>query len=461
MLAAAMFPVFAGKLTFKCTVNKKDAIFKTGETVTFTAQMLEDKKPAASKKFGYRLVYDTKTIKCGVVDGAETLTFSVKADKPGWIYLRLFAFAGTKSDKYYIRRVLDPNNTKSIKAAKSGGIGAMVEPDKLRHSKEEPADFDAFWNGVKKELAAVPVKLIEKKPVPASVIAAAKVQNPEKYDICDVKVACAGGMPVSGYLSMPKNAKPKSLPALITYHGAGVRSARLSRSDVANNIIVFDINAHGIENGHPEEYYTKLSNETLRPKDKGSYQYHNKTDRDSYYMKGMYMRVLRSLEFVKSLPEWDGKTLVVSGGSQGGAQVLVACALDHDITLARCKVPAMCDHFAEASGRQPGWPRLLSHKLPTEKHEPEKVAKCASYFDGVYFAKRIKCPIYLYTGFVDTTCAPTSVFAAYNNIPDGVKKSIYCVPTAAHSVPENQFTPIFLNHIKGKALFQTKVGKSK
>lgn len=448
LMAAVMVPVFAGRVTFQCTVNKKDAIYKSGETVTFTAKLLEDKKPAATKKLGYRLMYDAKVLKCGYVDGTETLTFSVKADKPGWIYLRLFSFGDNDVDKLHIKRVSNPKLF--VRATNMGGIGAIVEPEKLRHSKEEPADFDAFWNGVKKELAAVPVKLIEKKPVPASVIAAAKVQNPEKYDICDVKVACAGGMPVSGYLSMPKGAKLKSLPALITYHGAGVRSARLSRSDVANNIIVFDINAHGIENGHPEEYYTKLSNETLRPKDKGSYQYHNKTDRDSYYMKGMYMRVLRSLEFVKSLPEWDGKTLVVSGGSQGGAQVLVACALDHDITLARCKVPAMCDHFAEASGRQPGWPRLLSHKLPTEKPEPEKVAKCASYFDGVYFAKRIKCPIYLYTGFVDTTCAPTSVFAAYNNIPDGVKKSIYCVPTAAHSVPENQFTPIFLNHIKGK-----------
>lgn len=448
LMAAVMVPVFAGRVTFQCTVNKKDAIYKSGETVTFTAKLLEDKKPAATKKLGYRLMYDAKVLKCGYVDGTETLTFSVKADKPGWIYLRLFSFGDNDVDKLHIKRVSNPKLF--VRATNMGGIGAIVEPEKLRHSKEEPADFDAFWNGVKKELAAVPVKLIEKKPVPASVIAAAKVQNPEKYDICDVKVACAGGMPVSGYLSMPKNAKPKSLPALITYHGAGVRSARLSRYDISNNTIVFDVNAHGIENGHPEEYYTKLSNETLRPKDKGSYQYHNKTDRDSYYMKGMYMRVLRSLEFVKSLPEWDGKTLVVSGGSQGGAQVLVACALDHDITLARCKVPAMCDHFAEASGRQPGWPRLLSHKLPAEKPEPEKVAKCASYFDGVYFAKRIKCPIYLYTGFVDTTCAPTSVFAAYNNIPDGVKKSIYCVPTAAHSVPENQFTPIFLNHIKGK-----------
>ena len=451
LMAAVMVPVFAGRVTFQCTVNKKDAIYKSGETVTFTAKLLEDKKPAATKKLGYRLMYDAKVLKCGYVDGTETLTFSVKADKPGWIYLRLFSFGDNDVDKLHIKRVSNPKLF--VRATNMGGIGAIVEPEKLRHSKDEPADFDEFWNGVKKELATVPVKVLEKKPVPASVIEKARIKNPENYVFSDIKVACAGGKPVSGYLTMPKNAKPKSLPALVTYHGAGMFSAKLNLYDIMNNTIVFDVNAHGIENSHPAQYYKDM-NKKIVPGTKNipfsAYPCANRDDRDTYYFKGMYMRVLRALEFVKTLPEWDGKILVVSGGSQGGAQVLVACAFDHDITLARCKVPAMCDHFAAASDRIPGWPTLLTRTLQVVKHDPAKIEKCAAYYDGVYFAKRIKCPIYLYTGFIDTTCAPTSVFAAYNNIPAGVKKSIYCVPTAGHSVPETQFIKVFVEHIKGK-----------
>ena len=435
----------AGKVKFKCTVNSKDGFFKTGETVKFTAQMFEDKKPAENLKLGYRLMYDKKAIKCGFVNGNETLSFTVKADRPGWIYLRLFAFGDSKRDQLNLKRVSNPSLY--VTASNIGGIGAMVEPEKLRHSKDEPADFDEFWNGVKKELAAVPCKLIESKPVPQHVIATAQIVNPEKYNISDVKIACAGQKPVSGYLSMPKNAKKKSLPAMVTYHGAGVRSARLSRNDTGLDIIVFDVNAHGIENSMPNEFYQKLYNETYKSKTEGTYPQWGKTDRNTYYFKGMYMRVMRALEYVKSLPEWDGKTLVVSGGSQGGAQVLAACALDHDITLARAKVPAMCDHFADKSGRVPGWPSVMRTKSPSGKHDPAKIEACMAYYDGVYFAKRIKCPIYVYTGFIDTTCSPTSVFAAYNNIPDGVKKSIYCVPTAGHSVPEKQFDPVLLKHI--------------
>ena len=442
ILLAVISQSFAGKISFKCTVNKKDAIFKTGETITFSAQMLEDNKPAAKRKLGYRLMYDRKAIKCGIVDGTESLSFSIKATHPGWVYLTLFAFGDSKNDQRYIKRVTDPKLY--VRASATGGIGAMIEPEKLRHSQEEPEDFDAFWNKVKAELAQVPMKELERIELTPEQLKAARLPA-DKFTFSDIKVACAGGMPVSGYLAMPKGAKAKSLPAMVTFHGAGVRSARLSCN---HGMIVLDINAHGIENGKDAAYYAKYLKEKLTSSKLGSYSHWGKDDRDKFYFKGMYMRVMRALEYVKSLPEWNGKTLVVSGGSQGGAQVIAACALDHDITLARAKVPALSDHFAAKSNRCPGWPKIFSARSKDDNCEPEKIAACIAYYDSIYFAKRIKCPIYLYTGFIDTTCPPNGVFAVYNNIPDGVEKSIYCVPTAGHSVPENQFYKVLQKHIR-------------
>ena len=55
---------------------------------------------------------------------------------------------------------------------------------------------------------------------------------------------------------------------------------------------------------------------------------------------------MRSLDYVKSLPEWNGKVLIVKGGSQGGAQSIVAAALDNNVTMMIAEVPAMCDHSA-------------------------------------------------------------------------------------------------------------------
>ena len=139
---------------------------------------------------------------------------------------------------------------------------------------------------------------------------------------------------------------------------------------------------------------------------------------------------MRSLDYIKSLPEWDGKHIVVCGGSQGGAQVFAACALDKDVTYAIASVPAMSDHSGCLAGRDSGWPRL--YKCVNGKPDDPEVAKTAAYYDNASFAKRVKCPINVNTGLFDTTCVPTSVMAVYNSIPETTQKWLTIVPDGKH-----------------------------
>ena len=416
---AAVFGVMslvAGTLRFECSSNKKDSIYKAGDKIVFTVKLTEDGKAAADKFILYRLYHDSKSVKSAKVSAADVLQVETTSDKPGWVYIQVFAKDGDNKD------IKQPVKGKKTAQPVRGGIGAVVEPEKLFPVMKEPEDFDAFWDKVKAELAAVPMKELERVPVP----------DP-KVQVYDVKIACAGGKPVSGYLCMPKDAKTKSCPAIVSFHGAGVRSSIKWTNWASKGLISLDINAHGIENGKPQQFYQDLRRNCYfakldqdRPK---FYAHWYKTDREKFYFKGMYMRVMRALEYVKSLPEWDGKHLIVTGISQGGAQVLAACALDHDITFARASVPAMCDHSGSLAGRCSGWPALYTKK---EHEKNPDYARCASYYDGAYFARRIKCPIWINTGFMDITCPPTSVFAAYNNIPADVEKHIQTSPTGGH-----------------------------
>ena len=52
------------------------------------------------------------------------------------------------------------------------------------------------------------------------------------------------------------------------------------------------------------------------------------------YFNGMILRDLRAIDFGRALPEWDGKNVKVSGGSQGGFQALLLAALDPSVTFA-------------------------------------------------------------------------------------------------------------------------------
>ena len=46
------------------------------------------------------------------------------------------------------------------------GLGCGVDAEKLRQGKAEPADYRKFWALALQELAAVPMKVLEKKTDP-------------------------------------------------------------------------------------------------------------------------------------------------------------------------------------------------------------------------------------------------------------------------------------------------------
>ncbi|MDR0870518.1 MAG: acetylxylan esterase [Planctomycetaceae bacterium] len=379
--------------------EKDDALYKKGETATFRITLTEDGKCVAGQELWYALQGDGNYNEKGSLTTTDTGA-AVKATLPHPGFVRCFVGG-------------EVNGTKI-----SGIGGAGFSPLEITTKFAEPADFDEFWNSKKDELAKIPMnpKLVK--------VTQDKVPNVEVYD---VKVDCLGGMPVSGYFAKPAGAKPKTLPIIMSYHGAGVRSAGTPLYDAAKGALAMDVNAHGIENGQPAAFYTDLANGKLK-----DYRIGNSTDREKVYFTGMYLRVIRSLQFMKSQPEWDGKILVVRGGSQGGGQSLVAAGIDPDVTFCCAYVPALCYPLGGLEGNFDGWPGFLRGK--TEDDADPAIVKAVPYVDVVNFAKRIKAECILSTGFIDTTCSATSVYLAYNGIKTA--KQIFPTPEATHAVPQ-------------------------
>jgi cephalosporin-C deacetylase-like acetyl esterase len=395
VLASTSLLAQTPSLTLKAATDRPDALYKAGETVTFTLEVTQDGKPLTSGKITGILSKDgvqpqpPQTL--NVQDGKATIIG--KLDEPGFLLLR----------------------------ASSGKASAMAaagyDPLQLKPSMPVPDDFDAFWAAQKAELAKVPMK-----STLTPVASAAK-----SVEAFDVQVDCLGN-PVSGYLGRPKNAKPKSLPAILHVHGAGVRSANVGSTFWAANeggMLSLDINAHGIPNGKPAEFYKALSEGEL----KGYPQFGNK-DREQCYFKGMFLRLIRAIDFLAAQPEWDGKTLIVYGSSQGGFQAFAAAGLDERVTFICAGVPAGCDHTGSQANRVNGWPKIVPNDA---EGKPDAAALQASrYFDCVNFATRAKCRGAAVTvGFIDTTCPPTSVYAAYNALT--MTKSIHTDVLAGHT----------------------------
>ena len=413
MLALSAFAAAAVEYKFEAKSDKHWKL-KVNEETTFTVQLMAREnakapyKAVKGRKVKYVLSENDETRQSGFFTSDEK-PFSVKFKlaKPGWIQFRctLYDDAGKKVATYKdrsgtLRQVM-------------GGIGALVEPEKLEPGIKEPADFDEFWKSQR--------ELLNKNPMKPELTAVKLAPAQEKfYQAWEVKINTPGTRPVLAYMTIPRNAKPKSLPIIVYYHAAGVRSSILRFGRAA---IQFDVNAHGILNGQPKSYYEKMRVTELK-----GYSHSGKESRDTVYFRGMFLRMLRTLDYVKSRPEWDGKILIVTGGSMGGGQSIAAAALDPQVSLVVASVPAIGDHAGNLAPipRRPGWPQYYYAK----NAKPE-VTRATSYFDNVFLARRVKCEVYLTTGLIDRTCPPTSVYLYYMNLKTS-KKSLDVFPTGDH-----------------------------
>ena len=381
---------FSETVSLNWATDKEPVSYQPGEKMTFSVQLVEDGKPLAGKTLKWlRTGDDGQSAKGEAVSAAaQPAVITSSTDKPGFVRIEVSVFNADGS----------PLKDDKGKALKFEG-GAGVQPEKLE-SFAEPADFDAFWLRQKARLAAVPVKA-ELKEVPS---------KKPGFNVYDVKVACPGGRPVSGYLSVPAGAKEKSLGAQVSYHGYGVGGAN---QESWAGMIVFDINAHGIENGREPEYYKALQEGELKG-------YAFKSDEnakpETAYFNGMMLRVLRALEYVKTRPEWNGKVLVASGGSQGGLQAVTAAALDRDVTRCSAFKPWCCDLGGIKLGRLRGWRPDWTEAL--------------GYYDTATMGKRITCEFYVTAGLGDYVCPPSGVSALFNNVKG--PKTIEYVQGATH-----------------------------
>ncbi len=382
--------------------ERADATYKVGEKVTFSLSVTDQGKPA-SGSIDWIIVKDGLPTafkgRAQLVDGKASVQGSL--DEPGFLQVRILGYRAR-------------DDLKPVSVSAMGG--AAVDPLKIPVSSQAPADFDAFWAARKAELAKVAV---------APVLTPVKSAIPE-VEAFDLQAPCVGA-PVSGYLARPKGAADKSLPVILTVHGAGVRGSSLGGavSWAAKGFLAMDINAHGLPNGRPEAYYAEQNAGAL-----ASYRYQGRESREKSYFTGMFLRLVRALDVLVARPEWNGRHVVVYGSSQGGYQAIVASGLDPRVTFYAAGVSAGCDHTGMLVNRIAGWPKFVALD-PSGKPEPASL-ETSRYIDAVNFASRSKAAgCALTVGFIDTTCPPTSVYAAYNNI--NVPKSIYDDIPSGHS----------------------------
>lgn len=313
-------------------------------------------------------------------------------------------------------------------------IGLIVDPHKFKPTLEHPKDIKSFWNNEKLALRALPM-----------VVDSVLIKNKTKgYQCYNVEINCLGSKPARGYFAKPDSAKAKSLPIVLNFHAAGV-SGNWCRSEpdialrfakMGKGALCFDLNAHGMLNGQTDEYYINL--------EKGELKDYNRIGLDSksdIYFRSMYLRLLRTLDFLTSQPEWDGKRILVVGESQGGGQALAAAGLDNRVKAVVATVPAMCAWDTCLTCRKGGWPHLFE----ATNYKKEKLLSTLPYFDVAHILKESKATIVTEIGLIDVTCPAFSIYSAINPLKG--KKVVYTVPYRAHNLNQPVYNKLWENTV--------------
>ncbi len=296
-------------------------------------------------------------------------------------------------------------------------IKVGFEPEKLTPYTQFPADFVSFWEQAKEEASGTPME-VTKVFVPE--------YSNDKVDCYLVKLqAYRKGSFVYGYLTIPK--KEGKFPVVFSPPGAGIKPMNPMKDIfyAENGCIRFDMEIHGIRPDLDKERYDEISRAFGR--DNNSYLVNGLDNRDNYYMKKVYLACVRAIDYLTTLPEWDGKNVIAQGGSQGGALALVATALDERITACAANHPALSDMAGYKAGRAGGYPHLFTKFEGMDT--PEKL-KTLEYYDVVNFARLIKVPVFMTWGFNDDVCPPTTSYIVYNTLKG--KKEALITPVNEH-----------------------------
>ena len=279
-------------------------------------------------------------------------------------------------------------------------------PEKIQPFTQEPKDFNTFWQGNLDELAKIPLSYTKE---------IAKEYCTDKVDCYLVKIPVSRRKQcVYGYLFYPKNAQPGKHPVVLCPPGAGIKTIKeplRHKYYAENGFIRLEIEIHGLDPRLPKETFDDISR--AFNSDPTGYLENGIDNRDRYYMKHVYLALVRCIDLLTSLPEWDGRNVAVQGGSQGGALALVAAGLDKRVNLCVVNHPALSDMAGYTEkGRTGGYPRF---NRMTGLYTPSNISTMA-YYDVVNFARKVKATTYMTWGYNDNTCPPTTSYAVWNTL---------------------------------------------
>ncbi|RYZ96364.1 MAG: hypothetical protein EOP47_24035, partial [Sphingobacteriaceae bacterium] len=285
-----------------------------------------------------------------------------------------------------------------------------INEKQIRSNNTRPADFDAFWNNTKAELALVKPQF-KMTEVPDS--------SRDNRRVFLVEMKSLDNLTVRGWITMPKTKrKSKKFAVLLGLPGYQVALKPMFGTDP--DLAIFTLNIRGQGNSRD-----------VIATERDDYITYNIEDKNKYVLRGAIMDCVRAVDFIYSRPEFRHDAILASGGSLGGFLAIATAALDSRVGLCSAQNPILSD--VQNLDGIANWPIKDIRKYAEEKKiKFSDAMHTLDYFDCKNFAYNINCPTLIGVGMLDHIIPPANLFAVYNNLPK--KKHIIVFKDLGHEV---------------------------
>src|SRR3954447_5030209 len=200
--------------------------------------------------------------------------------------------------------------------------------------RDEPADFDTFWQQTLAEARSLPLDP-QFTPVDYGL---------RLVETLDVTFNGFSGQPIKGWLMLPRQ-RSKPLACVVEYlgygGGRGFPTEWLLWSSAGYAHLIMDTRGQGS---------AWLKGDTADQEPEGSNpQYPGFMTRgilnpQTYYYRRVFTDAVRAIEAAQAHPAVDAERIAVTGGSQGGGIALAAAGLSPAAQVAMPDVPFLCHY---------------------------------------------------------------------------------------------------------------------
>lgn len=316
-----------------------------------------------------------------------------------------------------------------------------IDPFDIVSAPDKQPDFDAYWQGVKDQLAAVDMNPVLKEITEKS-SSARKVYLVEFYSVPDG----AEGDPVKirGYYCEPQDGAKH--PVLLHFYGYDTQGSKTKcecPSGGNSQYAEFYLSHRGqyLNNRPATTHNPGIDEDCVNIY--GDWLAYHFGDKDSYYYRGAFMDAVQAVRFMATRETSDMNKLFAEGSSQGGALCYACASLsDYPFTAITPNVAFLGDfpdYFQIV-----GWPAETYKKEAKELGmTDEEMFAFLSYYDTKNLATRISCAVLATSGLMDGTCPPHTNIAPFNNLLTPAEdKEYHFYPTMTHDYPKDWYSMI-------------------